>query len=126
MWFFKLFSQSLSISKYTSMCASARSPTLSITCRAALELELQKAETACAEQLLSARQAAVSEAVQHSSDFHARLDRAASQHKQLQQQVQVLQKDLATKEAELASTQLQLASSIESSKKLQDKHAQVC
>lgn len=74
---------------------------------------------------MSARQAAANQTAQHSTHFHAELERAAGQHKQLQQQVQGLQDSLAAKESELGAAQMQLASALASSKRVQDSHAQV-
>lgn len=75
---------------------------------------------------MSARQAAVTEAVQHSTHFHAELERAAGQQKQLQQQVQELQAALANKESELGAAQMQLAAAVESCKRVQENHGKVC
>lgn len=93
--------------------------------REALEQQLKRSEEASAAQLQSARQAAVTQAVQHSSQYQTDLDRAAGQRKQLQQQVQELEAALAGKESELASVQMQLAAALESTKRVQDNHGKV-
>lgn len=98
------------------------------TCRnrEALQQELKESQETCSAQLMSARQAAVTEAVQHSTHFHAELERAAGQQKQLQQQVQELQAALANKESELGAAQMQLAAAVESCKRVQENHGKVC
>lgn len=75
--------------------------------------------------MMSVRQAAVSEAVQHSTQQQQELERATTLHQQQQQQLQDLRGALANKESELAATQMQLAAALESSKRVQDSHAKV-
>lgn len=93
--------------------------------REALEQQLKQTEAASTEQLQSARQAAITQAVQHSNQYQADLERAAGQRKQLQQQVQGLQAALAAKESELAAVQMQLAAALESAKRAQENHGKV-
>jgi chromosome segregation ATPase len=93
--------------------------------REALEQQLKRSEEASATQLQSARQAAVTQAVQHSNQYQTDLEHAAGQRKQLQQQVQELEAALAGKESELASVQMQLAAALESTKRVQDNHGKV-
>jgi predicted phage-related endonuclease len=93
--------------------------------REALEQQLKQTEAASTEQLQSARQAAVNQAVQHSNQYQADLERAAGQRKQLQQQVQELQAALAAKESELAAVQMQLAAALDSAKRVQENHGKV-
>jgi predicted phage-related endonuclease len=93
--------------------------------REAAEQQLKRSEEASAAQLQSARQAAVTQAVQHSNQYQNDLERAAGQRKQVQRQVQELEAAVAGKESELASVQLQLAAALESSKRVQDNHGKV-
>jgi predicted RNase H-like nuclease (RuvC/YqgF family) len=90
-----------------------------------LEQQLKETEEASTAQLQSTQQAAVTQAVQHSNQYQAELERAAGQRKQLQAHVQELQAALAGKESELEAVQMQLAAALESSKCVQESHGKV-
>lgn len=94
-------------------------------CREALEQQLERLQEDSTAQLQSARQAAVTQAVQHSNQYQADLERAADQRQQLQLQVQELQAVLASKESELSTVQMQLAAAVESTKRVQENHGKV-
>lgn len=90
-----------------------------------MEQQLKQTEEASTAQLQSAQQAAVTQAVQHSNQYQAELERAAGQRKQLQAQAQELQAALAAKESEVGAVQMQLAAALDSSKRVQENHGKV-
>jgi predicted nucleic acid-binding Zn-ribbon protein len=93
--------------------------------REKLQQQLKQLEESSTAQVQSARQAAVTQAVQHSSQHKADLEPAAGQHQQLKQQLQDVQQALAAKEAELAAVQMQLAAALQSTQRVQDNHGKV-
>lgn len=100
-------------------------PTHACLCREELQQQLKQLEESSTAQIQSARQAAVTQAVQHSTQHKHELERAAEQQQQLRRQLQELQDALAAKESELGAVQMQLAAALESTQRLQDNHGKV-
>lgn len=94
--------------------------------REKLQQQLQQLEESSAAQIQSARQAAATQAVQHSTQHKAELERAAESQQQLKRQLQELQDVLGAKESELGAVQMQLAAALESAQRVQDNHGKVC
>jgi predicted nucleic acid-binding Zn-ribbon protein len=91
----------------------------------ALRQQLKDSEEKWLEQLMQARQTALDESMQRSTQQQSALEREAEHVTRLQQQLDMLSSSLAVKEAELEAAHRQLGSALDTTQKMEATHAQV-
>lgn len=92
---------------------------------AALRQQLKDSEEKWLEQLMQARQTALDESMQRSTQQQSALEREAEHVQRLQQQLDMLGSSLAVKEAELEAAHRQLGAALDTTQKMEATHAQV-
>uniref|UniRef100_A0A383WQ97 Uncharacterized protein n=1 Tax=Tetradesmus obliquus TaxID=3088 RepID=A0A383WQ97_TETOB len=91
---------------------------------AALRQQLKDSEEKWLEQLMQARQTALDESMQRSTQQQSALEREAEHVQRLQQQLDMLGSSLAVKEAELEAAHRQLGAALDTTQKMEATHAQ--
>ncbi|KAF6260718.1 hypothetical protein COO60DRAFT_1459513 [Scenedesmus sp. NREL 46B-D3] len=90
----------------------------------ALQQQLKDSEEKWLEQLMQARQTALDESMQRSTQQQSALEREAEHVQRLQQQLDMLGCSLSVKEAEIQAAHRQLGSSLEATQTMEVSHAQ--
>jgi tRNA U34 5-carboxymethylaminomethyl modifying GTPase MnmE/TrmE len=92
----------------------------------ALRQHLKESEEKWLQQLMQARQTALDESMQRSTQQQSALERETEHVQRLQQQLDVLGASLAVKEAKLEAAHRQLGAVLDTTQKMEATHAQVC